>query len=78
MAPQIIDLAPLNQSLIKKMPCSPPMAGKRSGSEVMKTGELALPLIGKTKEGRPCTSPGQHSTAGPAGMGMGEPAPEGT
>ena len=45
-----------------------------AGPEVLREGELSLPLIGcSTRESGPCTSRGQHSRAGPEGVGVGEP-----
>lgn len=40
----------------------PPVAGRKAGAEVMRAGELSLPLLQRVS---PCTSPGQHSRAGP-------------
>lgn len=40
----------------------PPVAGRKAGTEVVRAGELSLPLLQRVA---PCTSPGQHNRAGP-------------
>lgn len=51
-----------------------PSAGRRAGPEVIRVGELALPLTSILERG-PCILPGQNNRTGPTGVGMGELAP---
>lgn len=51
------------------------LRGQRPGPEVIRAGELALPLTTcSTWESGPCTSPRRHSRADLSGRGSGETA----
>lgn len=48
-----------------------PEVGGRASPEVVRVGELSLPLLYcSTRESAPYITPGQHSRVGPKGVGV--------